>query len=354
MERDALVARLSESTLAFLEMLTLYLGDRMGLYRAMADEGPATSSELAARTGTHERYVREWLEQQAACGLLEIDRAADDGSSRRYRLPPSHAEVLVDRESLYNLAARPKSLVAVVRRLPELLEAFRTGSGVSGEDDEGREAQAELGRAAFLRLLGTAWLPAVPDVHARLGAEPPARVADLGCGGGWSSIALALAYPRVHVSGFDVDAPSIALARRNAAENGVADRVTFEPRDAADPSLEGAYDLVMAFEAIHDMPRPVEALEAMRRLAGDAGAVIVADEKVGEVFEAPADPVTRLNYGWSVLSCLASGMVGRAGAGTGAVMRPTTFEGYARRAGFRAVEVLPIAHDSWRFYRLRP
>lgn len=352
MLRDALVARLSDATLAFLEVLTLYIGDRLGLYRALAEQGPATSAELAARTGTHERYVREWLEQQAASGLLEVD-AASDPLARRYRLPAGHAEVLVDRESLHYQAARPKSLLAVARRLPAVLEAFRTGGGVSGEDDEGREAQAELGRVGFLRLLGTAWFPAIPDVHARLLAEPPARVADLGCGGGWSSIALARAYPKARVDGFDIDSASIALARRHAAEAGVSERVAFQVSDAADPGLEGRYDLVMAFETLHDMPRPVQALQSMRRLAGDAGAVIVADEKVAESLEAPADPLTRLNYGWSVLSCLPSGMVGEAPVGTGAVLRPSTLTGYARAAGFREVEVLPIEHDAWRFYRLR-
>ena len=353
MDRDALVTRLSDSTLAFLEVLTLYIGDRLGLYVALAEAGPATSAELAARTGTHERYVREWLEQQAASGLLEVDFPEAEARARRFRLPPSHAEVLVDRESLHYQAARPKSLLAVARRLPAVLEAFRTGGGVEGDDTEAREAQAELGRVRFLRLLGTAWLPAVPDVHARLLGEAGARVADLGCGGGWSAIALARAYRHARVDGFDVDAPSIALAQRNAAEAGVEDRVRFYARDAADPSLEGAYDLAMAFETLHDMPRPVEALATMRRLTGEAGAVIVADEKVNEAFQAPADANTRTGYGWSVLSCLSSAMVGPNPAGTGAVMRPSVFEGYARAAGFREVEVLPIEDDVWRFYRLR-
>jgi len=354
MEREALVARLSEATQSFLDVLTLYIGDRLGLYRALATHGPATSDELAVRTGTHERYAREWLEQQTASGLLEVERESADARARRYRLPQGHAEVLVDRDSLHYQAARPMSLLAVARRLPEVLEAFRTGGGVAGEDDEGRLAQAELGRVGFLRLLGTAWLPAIPDVHARLlQAEPPARVADLGCGGGWSSIALARAYPGARVDGFDIDAQAIAHARRHAAEAGVSERVAFQVSDAADPNLDGRYDLVMAFEALHDMPRPVQALQTMRRLAGDTGAVLVADEKVAETLEAPADPLTRVNYGWSVLSCLPSGMVGESAAGTGAVMRPSTLRSYALEAGFREVEILPIDHDAWRFYRLR-
>jgi SAM-dependent methyltransferase/predicted transcriptional regulator len=353
MDREALVTRLSDSTLAFLELLTLYIGDRLGLYAALAEAGPATSTELAARTGTHERYVREWLEQQAASGLLEVDDPDAEPQARRFRIPAGNAEVLVDRESLHYQAARPKSLLAVARRLPAVLEAFRTGGGVQGDDAEAREAQAELGRVRFLRLLGSAWLPAVPDVHARLLAEPGARVADLGCGGGWSAIALARAYPQTRVDGFDLDAPAIALAQRNAVEAGVEGRVRFFVRDAADPSLEGSYDLALAFETLHDMPRPVEALASMRRLVGERGAVIVADEKVNESFQAPADTNTRLGYGWSVLSCLSSAMAGENPAGTGAVMRPSVLGRYARAAGFREVEVLPIEDDLWRFYRLR-
>jgi 2-polyprenyl-3-methyl-5-hydroxy-6-metoxy-1,4-benzoquinol methylase len=353
MERDALVARLTDATLAFLDVLTLYIGDRLGLYAALAEGGPATSTELAARTGTHERYVREWLEQQTAGGLLEVEGLEAAPAARRYRLPAGHAEVLVDRESLHFQAARPKSLLAVARRLPAVLEAFRTGGGVQGDDAEAREAQAELGRVRFLRLLGTAWLPALPDIHARLLAEPGARVADIGCGGGWSAIALARAYPLARVDGYDVDGPSIALAEKNALESQVADRVRFFVRDAADPLLAGTYDLAMAFETLHDMPQPVAALSTMRRLVGEKGAVLVADEKVKEAFEAPGDLNTRLGYGWSVLSCLSSAMAGENPAGTGAVMRPSLFERYAREAGFRAVEVLPIEDDQWRFFRLR-
>ena len=124
-------------------------------------------------------------------------------------------------------------------------------------------------------------------------------------------------------------------------------------RDAGDPALAGAYDLVVVFEALHDMPRPVEALRTLRRMAGGTGAVLVVDEKVEERFTAPGSDLERFNYGWSVLSCLASGMTGEEPAGTGAVMRPDTLRRYAKEAGFAAVEVVPVPHDGWTFYRLR-
>ena len=154
------------------------------------------------------------------------------------------------------------------------------------------------------------------------------------------------------MDGFDLDEASIEDARRNARTSGVAERVTFEVRDAADPSLAESYDLVTAFETIHDMTNPVGALKAMRALRKSDGTVVIADEKVAEEFTAPGDDVERFMYGWSAAHCLAVGMVGPEPAGTGTVMRPSTLREYARKAGFAEVEVLPVENDLWRFYRL--
>jgi ubiquinone/menaquinone biosynthesis C-methylase UbiE len=192
----------------------------------------------------------------------------------------------------------------------------------------------------------------MPDVEQRLRSSSGARVADVGCGTGWSSIAIALAYPDVEVDAFDADDASIADARRNAAGAGVADRVRFEVRDAASPGLpERSYDLVLALECIHDLAKPVEALAAMRRLARPDGFVVVADNAVDEAFSAPGGPVERLVYGSSVLVCLPTGRAHEHSAGTGAVMRPSTFERYAREAGFTSVGVADVPHPFWRFYR---
>ena len=191
-------------------------------------------------------------------------------------------------------------------------------------------------------------------MHARLQADPSARVADVGCGSGWSSIAIARAYPKVQVEGFDIDEPSVALARENAIAEGLTDRVSFSTRDVADPALSGTFDLVVAFECVHDMARPVEALRAMRSLVVEGGAVIIADERVADTFTAPGDDVERYMYGFSALHCLPVGMVDHPSAETGTVMRPNTLRGYATDAGFSAVEVLPVAFDFWHFYRLVP
>jgi SAM-dependent methyltransferase len=180
-------------------------------------------------------------------------------------------------------------MVGMTRPLPAVLEAHRTGGGVPyheyGEDM--REGIAYANRPMFVNLMGSEWLPAVPDVHERLQADPPARVADVGCGTGWSSISIARAYPEVRVDGFDLDEDSIAEAKANAEAEGLTDRVSFQVRDAADPELSGRYDVAIAVECIHDMSRPVEALRAMRSMAGEDGAVLVVDERVGEAFTAP-------------------------------------------------------------------
>jgi SAM-dependent methyltransferase len=354
--RDALVGRLFEAAIGTMDVFAVYVGDRLRLYQVLADCGTATAPELAAATGTHERYVREWLEQQAATGILAVENAAAEPTARRYRLPRGHDEVLLDRDSLNYLAALLRLVVGVTRPLPALLEAFRSGGGVPYPDygADTREGIAEMNRPMFVNLLGTAWLPALPDVHARLQSAPPARVADIGCGTGWSSIAIARAYPAVRVDGFDLDEASIRTAGANAAAAGLADRVTFHVRDAADPALAGRYDLVTAFETIHDMARPVEALRAMRGLVAAGGAVLIADERVGDTFTAPGTDVERLNYGFSVLHCLAVGMCDEPSAGTGTVMRAGTLRQYAAEAGFRGVEVLPIENDFWQFYRLTP
>jgi SAM-dependent methyltransferase len=350
---DALAERIFGSLLGTMEILTVYIGDRLGLYGALA-EGPATSTELAARAGIAERYAREWLEQQAVSGLVDVEDASMAAADRRYGLRPEHAEVLLDREALTYMPPFGRMMVAVAQRLPELMDAYRAGGGVNWRDfgPDMSEGQESSNRPAYLAGMAS-WIPSgLPDVHERLAAG--GRAADVGCGGGWSSIALAQAYPRVIVDGFDLDEPAIERARRSADERGLADRVRFHAADPAEIDHGDGYDLVCAFECIHDMSQPVQVLAAMRGMAGGEGAVMVMDEKVGERFAAPGDDIDRLMYGFSTLVCLPDGMSHPGSVGTGTVMRPSVLEGYARQAGFERVEVLPIDADMWRFYRLHP
>lgn len=216
-----------------------------------------------------------------------------------------------------------------------------------------RESESDLNRPTYLQLLAEDWLAALPDVQQRLRAAPPARVADVGCGGGWPAIALARGFPLVRVDAFDLDAPSVALARHNVAEAGLSDRVQVRHEGIGRVEAEQPYDLVTMFECLHDLPYPVPALAAVRRLAGPGGAVLVADMKVAEDFTAPGDLVERLMYGFSLSICLPDSMSSPGSAATGTVLRPAALRLMAEEAGFGSVDVLPVDHDLWRFYRLR-
>ena len=303
--RELLAGRLIDGLTQAMEIFGVYLGVELGLYRVLAAAGSATEDELAGQAGVAARYAREWLEQQAVAGYLACDNPSDPVERRRFRLPAGHAEVLVDGDSPYHLAPLALVLAGTARVLPRLVEAYRRGQGVAYAEygRELRDGIAAANRPMFRHELGSVWLPAVPDLHQRLRSAPPARVLDLGCGLGASSVALAHAYPRATVLGIDLDAASVAAARDAAAAAGVADRVSFEAGDAAQLTNEGPFDLVTMFEALHDMGDPVGALRAARRLLAEAGSVLVADERVADTFTAPGDATERLMYGWSILHC---------------------------------------------------
>jgi 2-polyprenyl-3-methyl-5-hydroxy-6-metoxy-1,4-benzoquinol methylase len=228
---------------------------------------------------------------------------------------------------------------------------FRRGEGAAFGLFDLHDVQAAFTRPVFVNHLTQHWLPALPDLQARLDAGSPVRIAEVGCGEGLAAITIAKAYANVEVDGFDLDEASIAIARRDAAAAGVGDRVRFEVRDAADAELAGGYDLVMAVEMVHDVPDPVGILRTMRRLAGERGVVLVVDERTEESFGVPASEMERLFYSFSTLHCLAVSMQD-GGAGTGTVLRTDTLRTYATDAGFTSVDVLDVDHPQFRLYRL--
>lgn len=351
--RDALADRLRGALLGALDLQAIYLGDRLGLYRALADGGPASAPELAERAGIHRRYAREWLEHQAVGAILDVDDGTAAPDERRYSLPAGHREVLIDPESLSLVGPHARFLISAAQAMPKLLAAYRTGEGVepdSGADNV--ESQEAINRPQFTHYIED-WIDALPDIAQRL-RSGSGRVADIACGAGWSSISIAKRFPGVEVDGIDLDEVSIARATAHAADEGVDDRVSFLNANGAAAQGDGRYDLVTIFEALHDMARPVEVLSTARRLLAPGGAVLIADERVAETFTAPGDVSDRMSYGFSLTSCLPHGLYDTPSVGTGTVLRPAALEAMARDAGFAGFTILPTEHDSFRFYRLDP
>ncbi len=351
--RDAFSERMFASALGYFDILSIYVGLRLGLYASLGEGGSLTSAALADRAGIHQRYAREWLEQQTSRGILSADLT---GPEPRFALAAGHAEVLLDPDSLSFLGAGVRQLVSLRGVIDDVVDAFRTGRGIPYDayGSESVDGQGYGNRPTFLTTLPNGWLPAIPAVHERLQGE--ALVVDVGCGSGWSSIAIGRAYPRSNVNGVDPDAASIEAAQRNAAEMGVSDRVRFHLADGAAiaQTIEGPIDVATAFECVHDMARPVEVLGAVRRALADDGMMLIVDERTKDAFTGEPDDLEAYFYGWSIFDCLPTGMHEQPSAGTGTVMRPGTLEGYAEAAGFSGFEVLPIEHDSFRLYLLRP
>ncbi|MFR9751005.1 class I SAM-dependent methyltransferase [Nocardia sp. 004] len=341
--------RLMASALGAIDLLAIHLGDRLGWYRALAEHGGADAAELTGYAGGDQRYAREWLEQQAAAGILTVT------AEGRFELPAGAAEVLTDPSSLNFLAPLARMLTTAAVQAPALVRAYRDGGGVGWSEfgADMREAQSDMNRPWFEQRLTTA-LNTVPEVATLLG-RPGARAADIGCGGGWSAIALARAYPDLIVDGYDIDEPSVAMADRNAAAAGLSARARFHHADAATALGERVYDTLFAFECLHDLPYPVRMLAAMRRALRPGGTVLVMDEAVAPDFRAPADDIDRLMYGFSLLICLPDSRAHPDSAATGTVLRPSTLRHYAQEAGFTDIALLPITDFGfWRFYQLIP
>jgi SAM-dependent methyltransferase len=350
---DALAERLFGATLGALELFSVYLGTELGLYRALIQHGQLTADGLARAAGIAPRYAREWVEQQAVAGLLDVDDPTAPADARRFELPSEHARVLAHRDDMAHVAPFAHLIAGIGQVLPRVAEAYRSGGGVPyhayGRDF--RHGQGHINRPAFTHELPAEWLDAMPDVVARLRADG-ARVADVGCGQGWATIALARAFPTARVDGIDTDDASIAEARRHAAEAAVADCARFHAGDATELAQHGSYDLILILEALHDLARPAQALQAARAALADGGTVLVVDERVADAFTAPGDEVERMMFGWSVTHCLPTQLVEQPSTALGTVLRAGTVRDLASQAGYARVDVLPVENDFFRLYRL--
>ena len=351
---NALAERLFGATLGALELFSVYLGAELGLYRTLARHDALTAGELAERAGIAPRYAREWLEQQAVAGLLDVHEPDAAADARRYRLDPAYARVLADADDPAHVAPFAHMLAGIGGVIDRVADAYRSGGGVPYEayGHAFRHGQGQINRPAFTHELPGDWLAAMPDVVARLESVHHPRIADIGCGQGWSTLALARAFLDAHVDGIDADPGSIADARRHAVDAGLDGRVRFIEADASE--LYGPYELIAILEALHDMAQPVDALRAARAALADGGTVLVVDERVADAFTAPGDEVERMMYGWSVTHCLPTQLAEQPSAALGTVMRSHTVRELATQAGYTRVDVLPVDNDFFRLYRLHP
>ncbi len=305
------------------------IGDRLGLYRALAGAGALTPAELAQRTGTSERYVREWLNAQAAGGYVTLD----DG---RYALPDEHAVALADESSPVFLPGAFQLALGAVRDEPAVRERFRTGEGL-GWHEHGEDVFAgceRFFRPSYAAHLADSWIPALDGVEDKL--RRGGRIADVGCGHAASSIIMAQAFPRAHVDAFDVHPGSIQEAGRRIAAAGVADRVT--PRTAPADGFPGnGYDLVACFDCLHDMADPVGAARHIRSALADDGTWLVVEPFAHDRTEDNLTPVGRVYYAFSTLLCTPNALTGPGSPALGAQAGEARLAEVVRAGGFSRV-----------------
>jgi SAM-dependent methyltransferase len=294
----AFIARAVNDIGAGMSAALVVIGDKLGLYKAMAGAGPLTPTELAERTGTAERYVREWLGNQAASGYVEYDPAAGT-----YILPPEHALALADEKSSVFLPGSFQMIAAMFADEPRISENFRSGTGTDwGQHDrrlfEGTERSL---RPNYIGNLLTRWIPALDGVADRL--HQGAKVADVGCGHGASTILMAQAFPKSRFVGFDYHEPSIIVARRRAIEAGLGDRVSFDVARSTDYPGTG-YAFVTHFDCLHDMGDPVGAARHVRESLDENGKWMIVEPFAGDRVEENLTPVGRMLYAASTMICV--------------------------------------------------
>ncbi|MFQ6043187.1 MAG: class I SAM-dependent methyltransferase [Candidatus Poribacteria bacterium] len=346
---DTFVERIMGEINAGLSCLNLYIGHRLGLFEALAGSGPITSEDLSKQVGFHERYVREWLECMAVNEYLDYDT-----ETGRFSIPAEYIPALVDIDSPYYFAPLSSYIPWMSAPMKLLLDAFRSGGGVPYEvyvedsklfDDVGAST-----RAIYVNEYVQEWIPAMPDIKERL--ESGARVMDVGCGTGWSSIVLAKAFPKVHIDAVDADEASLQKARATAHQEGVSERIAFHHSTAEAMTLKGPYVLATSFICVHDMAYPVKALRKIRETIAPDGAILIGDMAVSDDLSENYNSWGRFCYNVSVLHCLPQSMVFSASAATGTLMGPGKLQKFAFEAGFKKVDILPIENPFWRFYRL--
>lgn len=330
-QAGAFTGRVLGDTAAAATVVLAALGDRLGLFKSLANDGPATSAGLAARTGLDERYVREWLNGMFAADYLTFDPA---GST--YSIPAAHVPTLAAEPGPAFFGGVHQELLGAIQRYDEVLEAFRSGGGISHGH---LHPDVGLGTARFTAawhecLLVPEWLPLVPEVQRLL--ERGADVADVGCGAGLACINLARAFPASRFVGYDVSVDAVEAARINAKDDGVADRVWFEVLDAS-RGLPHMFDLVTTFDVVHDAVAPRALLRAIRDALREGGRYLCLEINCSDKTTENVGPIAALLYGFSLLYCMTTSLA-EGGEGLGTLGLPeSVLRSLAREAGFSSV-----------------
>jgi ubiquinone/menaquinone biosynthesis C-methylase UbiE len=346
---ETLSERVLNDTNSALNCLTLYMGHRLNLFSILEESGPITSEELTNKTKYSQRYLQEWLECMNVNGYLDYDP-----STHKFSISEEHAAVLCDRDNVAFTIPFVYWIPSLSSAMDELLEAFKTGKGVpySSYGADMLFAQGEGNRPMFLNDLAK-WISSMSDIADKLRSKG-GRVLDVGCGDGWASISLAKSFPLTKVDAVDADSHSIENARKNVQNEGLENRISLYQSLIENSNFKEKYDLVMTFESIHDMPYPIEALKKMRDVVSMNGAILIGDVSMKDKLEEKNDFAGKLYYYFSVLLCLPQSVNHANSIATGAAMTASTFKKYAVESGFSKVDVLPIEHFLWKFYRLTP
>jgi SAM-dependent methyltransferase len=332
---------------ASLTVALAYVGDRLGIFKLMAAGESLTSPQIAERTGLNERYIREWASTMAAAGYIEYDSAG-----AAFRMNSEQAMVLVQEDNTFFTGGAFQYAVACYRQITKLMDAFRNGGGVPFADfgPEIVEAIDRLFHAGYEAWVAEQWIPAVPGLRARL--DVGAAVAEVGCGAGQCIVPVAAAYPNSRFTGYDVDAISIELARAKGARAGVADRLVFEQMAAEKIALTDHFDLVMAFNCIHDMAHPRAALAGIRRALKTGGVFLWSEAQAADRLEENFSPVGRTMYGASTMHCMTVSLA-QGGEGLGSVISEKLARELAHEAGFSVLDRLPVKNPYHQIFVIR-
>jgi SAM-dependent methyltransferase len=325
---NALLGRVVQDMGAAAQAPVILIGDKLGLYRAMGDGVPVTPAELAKKTGTTERYVREWLNANAAGQLVQYDAAAGT-----FFMTPEQALVLALDDTPVHLPGFYHLLASLMKDEEKLTEIYRTGKGMGWHEHEKGlfEGTERFFRPTYLANLVSSWIPALEGMEAKLKAG--ARVADIGCGHGASTLLMAKSYPESKFYGFDYHAPSIEKAREKAKAAGVSDRVTFEVASAKDFPGKG-YDLVAFFDCLHDMGDPVGAAGHVKTTLAEDGTWMIVEPFANDDAAANHNPIGRIFYSASATVCVPCSLAQEVGMGLGAQAGPARLEKVVRSGGF--------------------